>query len=149
MYYKRQWKCTVMINSNAEASNTFQMLSCMLCNGASNDEPLISIYRVFWAHIAVVRWSMLLCHVSWAPQTFTWKSGWIFWPSKCCCVFHDEHQNVVVFFIRMLMFIMTFIWVHHLWMNDKFLGLSNVCLMNLWALLMSCDFCTNIRNLLG
>jgi len=32
-----------MINSNAKASNTFQMFSCMLCNGASNNEPLIFI----------------------------------------------------------------------------------------------------------
>jgi len=31
----------------ARASNTFQMFSRMLCNGASNVEPLISIYRVF------------------------------------------------------------------------------------------------------
>jgi len=36
-----------MTNSNAKASNIFQMFSCMLCNGASNVEPLISIYRVF------------------------------------------------------------------------------------------------------
>ena len=27
----------------------------------------------------------------------------------------DEHQNVVVFFIRMLMVIRIFIWVHHWW----------------------------------
>jgi len=31
----------------ARASNTFHMFSRMLCNGASNAEPLISIYRVF------------------------------------------------------------------------------------------------------
>ena len=31
-----------MINSNAKVSNTFQMFPCMLCNGASNAEPLCS-----------------------------------------------------------------------------------------------------------
>jgi len=31
----------------ARTSNAFQIFSRMLCNGASNDEPLISIYRVF------------------------------------------------------------------------------------------------------
>jgi hypothetical protein len=42
----------VMISSNAKASNIFQMLSCMLCNGASNVEPFTSIYS-FWALVAI------------------------------------------------------------------------------------------------
>ncbi len=33
--------------SIARASNKIKLFSCMLCNGASNVEPLISIYRVF------------------------------------------------------------------------------------------------------
>jgi len=33
--------------SIARASNKIKLFSSMLCNGASNDEPLISIYRVF------------------------------------------------------------------------------------------------------
>jgi len=55
---------------------------------------------------------MVLCHVSWAPQAFTWNSGWTFWPLECCCVLH---QNVDVH-------------------RDLHLGLSlmNV-LMSLWA----------------
>jgi len=32
----------------ARASNTFKMFSRMLCNGASNGESLISIYKVFF-----------------------------------------------------------------------------------------------------
>jgi len=55
----------------ARASNTFKMFSRMLCNGASNGESLISIYKVFLAHIAVVRCPMMLCHMSWTPQTCT------------------------------------------------------------------------------
>ncbi len=33
--------------SNARALNKIKLFSCMLCDGASNVEPLISIYRVF------------------------------------------------------------------------------------------------------
>jgi len=36
---------------------------------------------------------MVLCHVSWAPLAFTWKSGWTFWPSECCCVLQDLHMG--------------------------------------------------------
>jgi len=31
----------------ARAKNNLKLFICMLCNGASNAEPLISIYRVF------------------------------------------------------------------------------------------------------
>jgi len=55
-----------------------------------------SFYLKIWVNILIIR--MLLCS-------------------------QDEHQNVVVFFIRMLMFIMFFIWVHQWWMSDEFLGL--------------------------
>jgi len=49
----------------------------------------ISFYLKIWVNLLTIR--MLLCS-------------------------SDEHQNVVVFFIRMLMFIKLFIWVHHWWM---------------------------------
>jgi len=45
-------------------------------------------------------------------------------------------------------FIMIFIWVHHTWMYDEFLGSSDACQMNLWALSMSSVFGTYFRMLL-
>ena len=71
--------------------------------------------KLCWGHIAVVGWPMVFCHMSCVPLAFTWKLGE-----------HFDHQNVVVFFIRMLIFMMFFIWVHQWWMYDEFLDLFNV-----------------------
>jgi len=92
---KSQWWSIQML----KLQNNLKLFSCMFFNGASNVEPLISIYRVFWALVAVGGWPMVLCHVPWAPLDFTWKSGWTFWPSECCCVLqnvdvhHDFHLS--------------------------------------------------------
>jgi len=62
----------------------YALQMCKLCWG-------LDLYlQSFWAHIAVVGWPMVFCYVSWAPLAFTWKSGWTFWPSKCC-VHHVLH----------------------------------------------------------
>jgi len=39
---------------------------------------------------------MVLCHVSWAPLTFTWKSGWTFWSSECCCVLQNMNIKMLL-----------------------------------------------------
>jgi len=66
-----------------------------------------SFYLKIWVNILIIR--MLFCS-------------------------QDEHQNVVVFFIRMLIFMMFFIWVHQWWMSDEFLGLFKAWHEICWAL---------------
>jgi len=58
------------------------------------------------------------------PTNFYLKN-WVNILTIIMLCFQDEHQNVVVFFIRMLIFMMFFIWVHQWWMYDEFLGLFN------------------------
>jgi len=66
-----------------------------------------SFYLKIWVNILTIR--MLLCS-------------------------QDEHQNVAVFFIRMLMFMMFFIWVHQWWMSYEFLGLFQTWHEICWVL---------------
>jgi len=54
-----------------------------------------SFYLKIWVNILTIR--MLLCS-------------------------QNKRQNVAVFFIRMLIFMMFFIWVHQWWMSDEFSG---------------------------
>lgn len=68
---------------------------------------------------------MVLCHVSWAPQAFTWKSGWTFWPSECCWVPRMNIRMLLCSSSECWIFMMFFIWVHHGWMLDEFLGLPS------------------------
>jgi len=73
---------------------------------------------------------MVLCHVSWVPLTFTWKSGWTFWPSECCCALDDLHLCSCRW--RPNAFLGFIVWISH-----EFLG----CTMNL-------VLCTYFRMLL-
>jgi len=67
--------------------------SCSHCRVTNGILPCVlgptSFYLKIWVNLLTIR--MLLCS-------------------------SDEHQNVVVFFIRISMLIMIFIWVHHWWM---------------------------------
>jgi len=96
------------------------------CKVASGIIPCVqgptNIYFKLWVNILTIQ--MLLC-----------SSGWAW---ECCCVLHqnvDDHPSIYLGSSCMK-------WTH------EFLGLSNVCLMNFWAILMSYNFCTNIRKLL-
>jgi len=53
---------------------------------------------------------MVLCHMSWAPQAFTWNSGWTFWSKM-------NFRMLLCSWWSSSGFIMIFIWVHHVWMN--------------------------------
>jgi len=79
-----------------------------------------NFYLKFWVNILTIR--MLLCS-------------------------SDEHQNVAVFFIRMLMFIRIFIWFHH-WFIDEFLGLFNAWHMLFWVIPSKSNFSICIKKLL-
>jgi len=83
---------------------------------------------------------MILCHVSWDPLAFTWKSGWRFWTSECCCVLEDTSECCCV---------LDDLRLGSSSMNVyEFMGLSYACQMNFKALSMSSVICTNIRMLL-
>jgi len=71
------------------------------------------IYRVCWLLVAVGGWPMVLCHVSWPHWLLLENLGE-----------HSELQNVVVFLRihhNVVVFIMIFIWFHHVWMYMSFL----------------------------
>jgi len=47
LHYKEDKKSLQWCNSNCKSCKQSLLFSCMLYNGASNVEPLISIYRIF------------------------------------------------------------------------------------------------------
>ena len=85
---------------------------------------------------------MVLCHVSWVPQAFTWNSGWTFW-------------SKMIF--RMLLcswwsssgFIMIFIWVRQVWMNTWIYGRVICFSYQFLGNNQSMGFSTYIRKLLS
>ena len=88
---------------------------------------------------------MVLCHVSWVPLAFTWKSGWTFWTSECCfvlentseccCILDDLHLGSSRYSSGFIMYE----WRH------EFLGLSYAFHMIFWTLSISSGFSTYIK----
>ena len=106
----------------ARASNNFQMFSYMLCNGASNVEPLIYIYRVFFGSYSRCRVSNGVMPCVLGPTRFLLEIlGKHFdqgWTSECCCVFDDLHLGSSWYSSRFIMYE----WTHEFLGNNQSMG---------------------------
>jgi hypothetical protein len=98
------FRVDLWISVSMKLLNTFNKLFLYACKSCFNVESSTPFYRVSWPLVAVGVRPIVLCHVSWDPPTFAWKTWWTFWTentSEYCCVHENTlecccvHQDIV------------------------------------------------------